>query len=302
MAELAPIILFVYNRPEHTEKVIDKLSKNRLAEQSDLFIFSDGPNTKLDEEKIKKTREIINRPRYNSTFKKITIIESKDNKGLANSVIEGVTSIMKDYGNVIVLEDDLLTSNSFLEYMNDALNYHKNDAKIWSISGFNLPINISAEYGEDTYLSYRASSWGWGTWNDRWAQVDWEVSDYPYFKKSLTKQRKFNRGGRDLTLMLNAQMKGKIDSWAIRWCYAQSKLDMLTVYPIKSLVRNIGVDGSGTHSNVTNEFNYLLDDAQSVRLSKIEKNETILKEFKGFYLSRTKYMFILMKRILFFSY
>jgi len=278
----APITLFVYNRPEHTQKTINALRRNKLAEESELFIFSDGEKNQEDKQKVKEVRGIINNI---NGFKNIEIFKSETNKGLAESVINGVTKIINDYGKVIVLEDDLITSKIFLRYMNRALDFYEDSKDIWSISGYNLPINIPEDYEYDIYLAYRAASWGWATWNNRWKKIDWEIRDFDNFINDKSKQRLFNRGGSDMTRMLKNQINGEIDSWAIRWCYNQFKEDSYTIYPVKSKVKNIGMDGSGVHCGVSNKHEVRLDSGNNkVEFSNnLELNKKILYNFKKHY-------------------
>ena len=179
--------------------------------------------------------------------RKITIIKRKKNFGLANSIIEGVTSIIKKYGKVIVLEDDLVTSKYFLTFLNDSLNVHINNKKIASITGYSFPINIPLNYKYDVYMFYRCMSWGWATWYDRWGKVDWNINEKNKFINNKNFINEFNRGGEDLYPMLKRQISGKVDSWAIRWCLSHYKTNTNCLYPIKSLVKNIGFDGSGIH-------------------------------------------------------
>ncbi len=242
---LAPVVIFVYNRPEHTKKTIEALSKNVLAKETEVFIYCDAAKNEKSKERVEQVRDYVDSLSKRNYFKSINIIKAPSNKGLAKSVISGVNEIIVKYGKVIVVEDDLISSKDFLQYMNDALNYYESNSKIWSISGFNIPIEIPRDYISDVYLSYRGCSWGWATWSDRWEKVDWVVSDYDEFRRNYKLRQRFNRGGRDLSDMLDLQMQGKIDSWAIRWCYTQSKLDMLTVYPVNTRIKNIGLDGSG---------------------------------------------------------
>jgi hypothetical protein len=274
--------LFVYNRPEHTRKTIEALKRNKLAEKSKIFIFSDGAKDLKDKQKVQQVRKIINNV---NGFKNIKVFESEKNRGLANSIVNGVTKIINEYGKVIVLEDDLIISDNFLCYMNRALNFYENNNDIWSISGYNLPINIPDDYEYDVYLSYRASSWGWATWKDRWSEIDWEIKDYEQFINSKSRQKLFNRGGNDMTRMLKNQMNGEIDSWAIRWCYNQFKKKAYTIYPVKSKVQNIGMDGSGTHYKASDKEQVKLDSGNSkVKLTNnLELNNKILTEFKKYY-------------------
>lgn len=255
--DLAPIILFCYNRPKHTKKTIEALKKNNLAKDSNLHIFLDGPKRFEDNEKIHEIEKYVNNI---EGFNKCCLHKSNKNKGLANSVISGVTQIINKYDKVIVLEDDIVTSKNFLEFMNEALKFYKDSENIYSIGGYNIPINIPEDYKENVYLSYRAMSWGWATWKDRWSKIDWEIKDYSEFINDRRAVDDFKLGGDDLPQMLKMQLEGKIDSWAIRWCYNQYRNKQFTILPIKSLAKNIGCDNSGTHCNKTNKYDSKLDE------------------------------------------
>jgi len=278
---LAPIVLFVYNRSWHTQQTVEALQKNELAEKSDLFIFADGPKTANDE-KVNEVRKYI---KTISGFKSVTISEKEKNCGLANSVISGVTEIINKFGKVIVVEDDLVTSRYFLKFMNEALDFFEKDKRIFSVSGYNYSssvMQIPSSYKKDIYLSYRHGSTGWATWIDRWHKVDWEVA---YFAKILNNQKlqeAFNRGGTDMSGMLKAQMEGRIDSWAIRFDYSLFKNNCFNIRPIRSLVKHIGSDNSGTHSSTVDEkiLAVNLDDNFMPKIEAVEPNKTILKNFR----------------------
>lgn len=276
----APVVLFVYNRPDHTKKAIESLSKNVLADQTDLFVFSDAAKTENGMEKVNAVREYIRGTDWRKSFQNVTVVEAEQNKGLAKSIISGVTSILEKYGKVIVVEDDLVLSPSFLQYMNGALDFYQEVPDIWSISGYSFPMKSLKKYPHDVFYSYRGCSWGWATWLDRWEKTDWEVKDYPKLMQDRGWQKRFNRGGADLMGMLSMQMEGKINSWAIRWVFTQSNLDMYTVYPKKSFVFNDGCDGSGTHVGSTQEYNTCIQsDAAKCRFEKTGINKTIVREF-----------------------
>lgn len=277
---LAPVVLFVYNRLDHTTRVIETLAKNLLAKETEIFIFSDAAKSEAGLEKVNAVRNFINCTDWHDSFRKVTIVQAEKNKGLAKSVIGGVSDIIERYNKVIVIEDDLILSPYFLEYMNGALDYYKDDKNIWSVSGYSFPMKSLKNYDHDVFYSYRGSSWGWATWADRWAKVDWEVKDYQELIESKERIKLFNRGGSDLVGMLRLQMEGKIDSWAIRWVYAQSKLDMYTVYPKHSYLVNGGCDGSGTHSG--NNDNYSTDIQESTENCRFEKltiDKAVAREF-----------------------
>jgi len=242
--QFAPIALFVYNRPEHTRKTVESLQQNGLARKSDLFVFSDAAKNESGAAAVGAVRKFI---RTIDGFKSVTVIERERNLGLAGSVIKGVTQLSNTFGRVIVMEDDLLTSSDFLTFMNWALEQYADEPRIFSVSGFNYAVKTPDDYPYDVFCSYRSSSWGWGTWKDRWEKADWSVSDFGEFRTDKVRKQSFNRGGEDLSRMLALQMAGEIDSWAIRWAYAHWKHDALAVLPVRSLVLNIGLDGSGMH-------------------------------------------------------
>lgn len=247
---ISPIVLFVYNRPWHTQKTIESLKENILASESILYIFSDGPKNDKAIESVIAIRKYI---KTINGFKKINIIEREVNLGLANSIIDGVSNVINDYGKVIVLEDDLITSPYFLKFMNEALNFYQDNQNIYSITGFSFSteyMNFPADFIDDVYLNIRPMSWSWATWKDKWAGIDWDVKDFTNFINSKKLRNDFNRGGTDLTNMLKAQMNGEIDSWYIRWCYNAFLKKKYTIYPKISFVNNIGHDRTGVHCEI----------------------------------------------------
>lgn len=280
---LAPIILFVYNRPWHTQQTVEALQKNVLAEESDLYIFADGPKenaTDEQKEKIKQVREYIHQI---NGFKQIIINESDHNIGCADSIITGISAVLKEHNKIIVVEDDIVTSRYFLKFMNEALDFFENDERIFSVSGYTFSartMKIPKGYKHDIYLSYRHGSWGWGTWKDRWESVDWEVHDFKEFCENHELQKAFNRGGVDMSGMLKAQMEGKIDAWDIRLDYSLFKQNKFNIRPVKSLVNNVGLDNSGTHTGADERLDNILDDNWNPRIAIIKPNKTILKNFR----------------------
>lgn len=276
----APICFFTYNRIRETQKSIEALKKNYLASKTDLFIFSDGFKNEIGRQQVEEVKQYINTI---TGFKSVTIYDSQINKGLANSIISGVSQIIEKYENVIVLEDDLVTSPNFLDFMNQALSFYKDDMRIFSISGYTMDLPELKGYHKDYYLGYRASSWGWGTWKDRWDNIDWEVKEYSRFRNQPIKKLKFMRGGSDLPGMLKSQMKGRVDSWAIRWCFHQFQNNLLTIFPSKSKVISIGFGEKATHTKKTKRFDVRLDHGMQTNFtfsSINEINSKITKEFK----------------------
>lgn len=243
----APIIVFAYKRAWHLEQTLAALSQNDLAAQSDLYIFCDGPKAEKDALQVQEARQIA---KSAQGFRKLTVTERQNNLGLASSVIAGVTEVINQHGRVIVVEDDIQTSRNFLTYMNNALDAYADDPNAFSLTGFSYAeeyLPIPADYPYDTYSSFRASSWTWATWADRWAKVRWDMDYYESFARDRAGKALFNRGGADMFWLLDLQHQGRIDSWAIRFAYALHVLNMNCIYPVKSLAKNIGLDGSGVH-------------------------------------------------------
>jgi hypothetical protein len=246
----APILLFVYNRPEHTRRTIEALSVNILADQSELFIYSDAPKGISASDKVREVRSFISAIKG---FKSVTIIEREKNWGLAASIIDGVTNIVNQYGKVIVLEDDIVTSPYFLSYMNDGLTLYENDDRVISIHGYVYPLKTKLP---DYFFIKGADCWGWATWKRGWNLFN---PDGKYLlneikRKKLQKEFDFNNTYKYMD-MLQAQIDGKISSWAVRWYASAFLADKYTLYPGNSFVRNIGLDGSGIHCGTTEEFN-----------------------------------------------
>lgn len=246
---VAPVALFVYNRPDHTNKVIEALLQNTLAEKTILYVFADGVKTNATAEQIELISQVQDIVNNINGFKEVHLMFSEENKGCAQSIIDGVTYVVNKHGRVIVVEDDILTIPQFLQFMNDALDMYANDHRIWSVGGMNIDITLPEKYTKkhDLYLVHRGCSWGWGTWADRWKDIDWEVKDAKQFFSSARKMKRFDRGGEGMTQMLRDQLDGKIDAWDIIWDYHVFKHNGYGLRPVKSFTCNIGMDGSGTH-------------------------------------------------------
>lgn len=277
---LAPLIIFAYNRYDHIESTIYHLLKNKLASETELYIYSDAPKSDKDTVSVQKVRKVLHQI---SGFKNILIVEREKNYGLAKNIIEGVTEVIEKYGKIIVLEDDLLTSENFLCYMNESLEYYKDRKDIFSVSGYTGKLPSLSKYNNDTYLAYRPSSWGWATWKDQWNNIDWNVEDFEEFIKNKKAVKRFNRGGIDMTRMLKHYMKGKNNSWAIRWSYAMHKQNKYSVYPKVSKIQNIGFGEDATHCSGVNIYQTILDKTSKCNFNftdEIIPNIQIAEEFK----------------------
>jgi hypothetical protein len=299
---LAPIVLFVYKRLNTLQQTIETLKKNIEITDSELFIFSDASKSVQDNEKIDQVRDYI---KTITGFKKITITEREQHYGLAKSIIEGVTEIMNRYGKVIVIEDDLLLSESFLIYMNQMLTTYQDNQDVFQIAGFGLKIRKSKNYDYDVYFHNRPNPWGWGTWIDRWNSVDWDVKNWSSIKNNKKEQNAFNDAGSDLFKMLKRNMEKQNDSWFVRFAYSQSLQKKQAITPIKSLVINNGFIKESTHCNTYNRYKTDFQKGIKTEFIAPEKmliNKSLIKQAYRYYsiptriLSKIKTIFIRLVR------
>lgn len=280
--DLAPIVLFVYNRPGHTQQTIEALLRNDLSKDSILYVFADGPKPNASEEQlesIRKTREVV---RSISGFKDVHIVESEVNKGLANSIIGGVTRIVNEYGKVIVLEDDIVTSKHFLEYMNSALSVYQDEPRVMHVSGYMYPLKKNNL--PETFFYPATSCWGWATWKRAWAYFN---QDAGYLYDEIKK--------RDLLGVLNINtihgferqlidnIEGRLYTWFIKWNASVILEGGYSLYPKYSLVQNAGFDGSGEHCGSSIVFSVPAKNVRiKVRKKAIEFNQDAIRALKEF--------------------
>jgi len=282
--DLAPITLFVYKRVEHARKTIESLKSNFLAKDSELYIFSDDAENEDTQHQVNQVREYI---KTIDGFKKIIIIEREQNLGLANSIISGVTDIINNHGKIIVLEDDMITSLYFLKYMNDALEFYKDNDNVISIHGYIYPVKKELP---ETYFIKGADCWGWATWKRGWKlfNPDSNALLEQIQNKKLTKKFDIN-GAFPYTQMLKDQAEGRGKSWAIRWYASAFLADKLTLYPGTSLVQNIGFDQSGTNCGESDLYGINLAEKEiSIKKISIKENKFALKQIEKYFKSMHK--------------
>lgn len=246
----SPILLIVFNRPEHTKRTLEALLTQK---PTIIYIFQDGPrNRHLDDYFMcQKVREIIDEQleQLDSPIE-VHKCYSEINRGCRDAIIYAITSVLREHESVIVVEDDIITSPAFLSYMNKALAYYKDNKSVHSISGYShspMRFRVPFDYEYDVYASPRLFNWGWGTWRDRWERVDWSMSYYDEFMSHPEQIEAFNRGGDDMTPMLIDEKEGRSSAWDIQFAFDQFKRHMVSIVPNVSYTQNIGFDGSGTH-------------------------------------------------------
>lgn len=266
----APIAVFAYNRPAHFRACIASLAANPLAAESDLFVYSDAPKGASAAANVDEVRRFT---RTIQGFRSVRIVEQNVNLGLSGSVISGVSQLVRDFGRAVVVEDDLVVAPDFLRFMNDGLDAYADDARVGAVHGYMFPVQGPLP---ETFFLRDPGCWGWATWRRAWdlfepdgrglreqlinrglqAAFDYDGS-YPYLK------------------MLEDQIAGVNNSWAIRWYAALFLCDLLTLYPGRSLVQNIGHDGSGVHGSTSHSFDVHLQ-AEPIAVGNIAVEESAL--------------------------
>lgn len=288
--DLAPVVLFVYNRPWHTRQTLDALSRNELADKSMLFIYSDGAPANATiklRQSIEEVRKII---RENKWCSSVEIIERVSNLGLAESVISGITEITKRFGKVIVLEDDLITSIGFLKYMNAALTLYRNENKVMHVSGYMLPVKSKLP---ETFFYNATSCWGWGTWLRAWENFNNNANQLMNELQTSDRMNEYTldfTNGFDQILQDSIHMKN--DSWSAKWHTTVFLLNGFSLHPNKSLVRNIGHDQFGKHckngwwSEIYTKQK--ISDLVSVEPTELIESKIARKAIKEFYISLSR--------------
>jgi hypothetical protein len=282
MQNFAPIALFVYNRPEHTRRTIKFLQQNLLANESRLFIFSDAAKDSSQQLLVDEVRAII---RLVDGFKSVEIIERKTNFGLAESIINGVSTLVFEYGKVIVFEDDLISSAYTLQYFNDALQRYQNEEKVMHIGAYMYP--LKGENLPETFFYRAATSWGWATWERAWKDFEPDVNKI-IARFDRKKKNEFSiEGTMNFWKQIIEFKLGRNNSWAIRWYASIFLKGGLTLNPSKSLINNIGHDGSGIHSGLNDIYHVIINPVLLTTFpEKIEENKEAYLAIKDFLKTR----------------
>ena len=292
--ELAPILLFVYNRPQHVRQLVTSLLANNEAEESVLYVYADGAKDAEDQAAVEEVRQII---LGLDGFKTMHLIKREENWGLARNVIDGVTNVVKKHGSVIVLEDDLVVAPYFLRFMNDALETYKDEPRVGHIQACDYTQDPTLP---DTFLIKWTGSWGWATWERAWqlfnpdgAALLRELKD-----RQLTKTFDFN-GKYGYTRMLQRQVEGQNNSWAIRWNASLFLQDVLSLNVGKALVQNNGFDGTGTNCGGGGLYasNLWLKPLEVKKIEPITENLEARKVYERYYAQTNSFWAKAIRRI-----
>lgn len=279
----APVALFVYNRPDHTRQTLEALARNRLADQTPLYVFSDGakPDASVaDREKIEATRAVV---RSRPWTRQITLIGSDTNRGLAASILGGVTRVLAEHERIIVLEDDIVASPGFLEYMNSALELYAHQPRVMHISGYMYPLGVRER---ETVFLRVLSCWGWATWARAWRHYNDDIEAHLRRLDTPQRVRKFNvEGHADFYRQLLDNRSGRIRSWAVRWYASWLAQGGVSLFPTQSLVRNVGHDGTGVHCDPNSRFDSTPVESVTVKPIPVRENLSVRWRINEFYRS-----------------
>lgn len=252
LPDLAPVAIFAFRRPDHLDRTLTALAANTLASRSAVVAFADGPRQSDDLPGIRAVRKVLEDWQLRGAFSSLSIERAESNRGLANSIIAGVTRMVAKSGRVIVVEDDLVTSPAFLEFMNTGLDAYADNERVASIHGYCYPTVTALP---PAFFLRGADCWGWATWSRAWAVFEPDGATLLRRLHDRHLDAAFDHdNARDLITMLERQISGRNDSWAIRWHASAFLADMLTLYPGCSLVHNIGNDATGTHCDEADMF------------------------------------------------
>jgi hypothetical protein len=280
MKTYTPVVLFCYNRPWHVRQTLLSLRQNTLAGKSTLIIYSDGPKNLKDRKNVSEVRRVIREKKWCCH---VVIIEAKKNIGLVNSVTTGISSVIKKYGKIIVLEDDMVLSEGFLQFMNNALDKFQNVKRIGSVTGYVYPLK---KYPHKPYFLIGGNCWGWGTWKRAWDLYEKDAGYlYNYILTHYLAERFDFNGYAGYLRMLKDVQQGNINSWAIRWYASLYINNLLGYHPHASMVQNIGFDGSGEHCSPSEKYWTKMINFTTVKEIPLKENELVYQQMVTFYKS-----------------
>jgi hypothetical protein len=237
---ITPIAIFVYNRPDHTRRLLESLIKCDRLDVCPVLIFCDGPKDESQAGKVHAVRTIIHNFAEKNNPK---IIEADKNLGLNTSIVNGVSQVIEDYGRAIILEDDLILHPCTLDFMIQALDRYENDPRVGHVSGFAFPIKHDSR--EDALFLPLFNSWGWATWERSWKNFEWSPDKA---MQEMNKDSGLRKRMYPYYDMFVHFYKGNIMVWDLLWHWKFHSLNKLGVFPSASLIWCSGFDETATHT------------------------------------------------------
>lgn len=283
MSDYAPVVVYTYTRLEHLKKTISALKANHLAPQSDIFVVSDAAKNPAAETQVKNIRDFVDSI---DGFNSVNKVYRDRNLGAFHSIRLAENAILSDYGRVISLEDDIITSKNFLDYINAGLEYYKDCDQVLTVAGYCHPISVPDVYEFDSWISPWHCPWGYGTWKNKYNKIDLDSNPLDVITKNRNLLLAFKKSGDFILDTLELDKRGIISAADARICAQMFVSALCTIMPTKSKVSNIGNDGSGVHSAETNRFDVVLDEGsqRSFKFSDgvLDLDNTLTKQYLHF--------------------
>ena len=246
MTNHSPVVLIAFNRPDTFARVLANLAAAHGVSERDVYVYVDGPRGEGDRALCDQVVDVAER--FRDQLPRLSIIRRECNLGCRENVVASISEVMEKQGRAIIVEDDVLVSHTFLDYMDAALEFYRDDQRIWSINAWrNRFVHIPPSYKHDVYLTPRMLCWGWGTWKDRWEGVDFDLTDWPTRGEQSEMCAMLDGAGVDLHRMLQLQYEGVLDTWDVQCCYHVAKNGLYCVEPRFALTKNIGSGVVPTH-------------------------------------------------------
>jgi len=245
-----PIALFAYNRPSHVDRALASLSRCSRLDECRIYIHCDGPRKPENLEAVEAVRKVV---RKWAGLLGAEVAEHAENRGLDPSIVSTVSELCSAYGSVIVLEDDLVVSPDFLDYMLEGLYRYRHVDRVYQISGYMAPVKTPAK--PDALFLPFTNSWGWAVWERAWQAFDWDCPGYVDLLSDPVERKRFDLNGSfPFADLLRKCMQDPRGPWDLRYYYAVFRREALVLYPRQSLVWNGGFDGTGMHCLSTHYY------------------------------------------------
>jgi len=245
-----PIVLIAFNRSELVRLSLRNVSLANGAADRDAFMFIDGPRN--DDDAVENNKIVSIATKFKSALPRLEIIRRDHNYGCRGNIVDAISQVLSRYGQAVIIEDDILVSRTFFDYMDKALDFYNDDKSIWSINAYQNPnMRIPKDYPYDVYLNPVNMCWGWGTWADRWRGVDFDIKDWPSYRSNPAFMERLNKAGRQIAPMLDSQYNGHLKTWDVQCTYHVVKNNLMSIEPRFQLSKNIGYSSllRGEHTN-----------------------------------------------------
>lgn len=279
---LAPIGVSTYGRLQHLQRTITALQKNTLAQESELFVFSDAPRLG-DEDRVAAVRKYL---RKIDGFKEVHVIERTENSRVVNNR-GGMRMLLDQFGKMIFLEEDVVTAPGFLSFMNQALTTYRNNDKVFAITGYCPPIDARKYISSDAFLLQTCNFWGFAIWKERYDQVSMQTPSCEVFKTILNpfSLASYMRIGSDMPHLFLLDAQGIIDAGDIKFAFEMWKKGSYLLIPTFSLSMSIGLDGTGVHCGMERKYDTEMSSDVSGRFKlprEPELNNALVAKYRDF--------------------